>query len=209
VIIVQENRTPDNLFGSAPFHTGSCSGQDDFEPGVDIQDWGYIGTTPTCFTAHPLGPDPVNPDHSHGGFKAMCDADATGKCQMDACDQGTNCYAYVQKSDVQQYFDIATNYGFANYMFQTNEGPSFPAHMFLFSGTSGPTGVFGVGDYNWFAAENPPQYFVNHTNTGCSSPDSQDNKDIVSGINFGGSERSTWYDPPPLPTATPATTTGH
>lgn len=75
VIIVQENRTPDNLFGSAPFST-KCSGQDDFEPGVDIQDWGYIGTTPTCFTAHPLGSDPVNPDHSHGGFTAMCDADA-------------------------------------------------------------------------------------------------------------------------------------
>ena len=99
---------------------------------------------------------------------------------------------------VQQYFDIATNYGFANYMFQTNEGPSFPAHLFLFSGTSGPTAIFGQNYYTSFAAENPPQYFVNHTNTGCSSPDSQGNMDVVNGINFGGTERSTWYDPPPI-----------
>ena len=34
VIIFQENRTPDNLFGSA-LSSVLCSGQDDFEPGVD------------------------------------------------------------------------------------------------------------------------------------------------------------------------------
>ena len=45
MIIVQENRTPDNLFGTCAPSGGLCSGQDDFEPGVDIQDWGYIGST--------------------------------------------------------------------------------------------------------------------------------------------------------------------
>jgi phospholipase C len=44
----------------------------------------------------------------------------------------------VHRTDVQPYFDIATNYGFANYFFETNEGPSFPAHQFLFTGTSAP-----------------------------------------------------------------------
>ena len=48
-------------------------------------------------------------------------------------------YSYVQSSDVQPYMQIATTYSFANYFFQTNEGPSFPAHLFLFSGTSAPT----------------------------------------------------------------------
>src|SRR5580693_7689813 len=146
---------------------------------------GLHGLYETVFCSSPAGARPVNPDHSHApGFTTMCDADTTGKCRLDACDQGTNCYSYVQKSDVQQYFDIATTYGFANYMFQTNEGPSFPARQFLFSGTSGPTGISGQNDYNWFAAENLPQYFVNHTDTGCSSPDSQDNMDVVKGIDF-------------------------
>jgi phospholipase C len=198
VIIVQENRTPDNLFGGAT-SSQLCSGQDDFEPGVDIQNWGKDKNATngiTCFLPHPLGPDKDNPDHSHGGFTAMCDPDNTGTCKLDNCSKDPDCYAYVQKSDVQQYFDIATNYGFANYMFQTNEGPSFPAHQFLFSGTSGPTGIFGQNDYNWFDAENPKNEYV--TKTGCSSVDSTSDKDIVNGINFSGSENSMWYDPPPL-----------
>jgi hypothetical protein len=198
VVIVQENRTPDNLFGSAPASL-QCNGQDDFEPGVDIQDWGYNnGTSHQCFASHPLGPDSCNPDHSHGGFNNMWDNGHLDSCGLNTNCPNLGCYAFVQKSDVQQYFDIATNYGFANYMFQTNEGPSFPAHQFLFSGTSGPTGTPPNNYYNWFAAENPPQYFVNHTDTGCSSPDSQGNLDIVNGINPGGTENSMWYDPPPL-----------
>ena len=198
VIIVQENRTPDNLFGGST-SSQLCTGQDDFEPGVDIQNWGYLGKTPTCFAPHPLGPDPINPDHSHApGFTTMCDLNTAGQCQMDACDQNMNCYAYVQKPDVQQYFDIATTYGFANYMFQTNEGPSFEAHQFLFSGTSAPTGM-PPNYYNWFAAELPPTMGVNYTNqTGCSSPNSMMYPDIVKGIDSSGKENSTWYDPPPL-----------
>ncbi len=55
------------------------------------------------------------------------------------------------------YFNIAANYGFANWMFQTNQGPSFPAHQFLFSGTSAPDEKSdSQGFYQWFAAENPP-----------------------------------------------------
>jgi uncharacterized repeat protein (TIGR03803 family) len=76
-------------------------------------------------------------------------------------------YAYAQASDVLPYFQIAQQYGYANYMFQTNQGPRFPAHQFLLSGTSAPT---NPGDtttckdlkgksyscYEWFAAENGP-----------------------------------------------------
>src|SRR5580704_14446157 len=136
VIVVQENRTPDNLFGNAA-GSSLCAGQDAFEPGVDIQDWGYNnGKTQTCFAAHPLGPDSCNPDHSHGGFKNMWDGGKLDSCGLNSLCPNLGCYAFVQKSDVQQYFDIATSYGFANYMFQTSEGPSFPAHQFIFSGTS-------------------------------------------------------------------------
>src|SRR5262249_15882691 len=102
VVVVQENRTPDNLFGSAPASV-QCSGQDDFEPGVDIQDWGYInGSNHQCFTARHLA-DLTNPDHSHGGFSTMYHNGA-----MDGCKDGTtDCWSFVQKSEVQAYFDIA------------------------------------------------------------------------------------------------------
>jgi phospholipase C len=51
-------------------------------------------------------------------------------------------YTYVDNAPaihtIQPYFDVARNYGYANYMFQTNQGPSFVAHQFLLSGTSAP-----------------------------------------------------------------------
>ncbi len=74
------------------------------------------------------------------------------------CSGSTPEYTYVQASDVAPYFQLARQYGYANYMFQTNQGPSFPAHQFLLSGTSAP--VYDDGDTNqywtWFAAENDP-----------------------------------------------------
>jgi phospholipase C len=64
------------------------------------------------------------------------------------------------------YFDIATQYGFANYMFQTNQGPSFPAHLFLFGGTSAPTAEDDAQGI--FAAENS---FPVRDSTGCIAPE--------------------------------------
>ncbi len=45
-------------------------------------------------------------------------------------------YAYVPQSEVQPYYTMAETYTFADEMFQTNQGPSFPAHQYLVSGTS-------------------------------------------------------------------------
>lgn len=64
------------------------------------------------------------------------------------------------------YFYLANHLGFANNMFQTNQGPSFPAHQFLLSGTSAPLGYSSSNPpmcsdgtnswacYKWFDAEN-------------------------------------------------------
>jgi hypothetical protein len=38
-------------------------------------------------------------------------------------------------------------------MFQTNQGPSFPAHQFLLAGSSAPD-AWGIPYYTYFAAEN-------------------------------------------------------
>jgi phospholipase C len=45
IIVVQENRTPDNLFGSAPSVGATCGSPDPFEAGVDIDNGGW-GTPP-------------------------------------------------------------------------------------------------------------------------------------------------------------------
>ena len=50
------------------------------------------------------------------------------------------------------YITMATTYGWANRMFQTNQGPSYPAHQFIFGATSAPTASDDEGGV--FAAEN-------------------------------------------------------
>jgi phospholipase C len=125
-----------------------------------------------------------DPDHAHSAWGSACDApvitDPSTMCAMDgfnyvtvSCDTGVKgcpgtpypTYAYVQYSDVAPYFQIASQYGYANYMFQTNQGPSFPSHQFTFGGTS----IAGVGpEPDWFVSENS----LNAINQqyGCASP---------------------------------------
>jgi phospholipase C len=182
IIVIQENRTPDNLFGASPAQP--CNSEAQFEPGVDIQRGGYgfvytksgkIQRQLVCNASTPLSgwyqnltpPQPVDPDHSFKGVSYDYDNGA-----MDGfCHEYNNSkfvgvcpsYAYVQRSDVQPYFDIATNYGFANYMFQTNQGASFAAHQFLFTGTSAPVEPHDPnGYYLDFASEN-----VGFNDSGC------------------------------------------
>ena len=77
-------------------------------------------------------------------------------------------YSYIQPSDVAPYYSIATTYGFANYMFQTNEGPSFPAHQFLFTGTSAPVAPNDPQNLFWdFVQDNPPNKTNGFDYSGC------------------------------------------
>jgi phospholipase C len=88
-------------------------------------------------------------------------------------------FQYVQASDVQPYFALAEQYAFGDRMFQTNEGPSFPAHQFLISGTSAPTATS-----NLFAGTNPAGVAG-----GCIGPPNE----IVTMIDPQGHESSKMY----------------
>jgi hypothetical protein len=151
VVIVQENRTPDNLF-YALCAKQKCS----TTPGdkaYDIPTRKWLDKNAKRGTVRP-GPVPLANDydlgHSHPDFVAMCDLNTqTGTCRMDGAADikcGKNCppkaeFKYVDnsKGTINPYLSLATQYGWANYMFQTNQGPSFPAHQFLFGATSAPS----------------------------------------------------------------------
>jgi phospholipase C len=132
------------LFGSNPT----------FESGVDIQSV-YYPQTGQAFqsSAIPLA-NCYDLGHGHSNFvKEYANGAMTGfgAKASAGCNVGANpAVRFVQQSDVQPYFDIATAYGWANRMFQTNEGASFAAHQFLLSGTSSPS-----EDSPLFAADNP------------------------------------------------------
>jgi phospholipase C len=163
VIIVQENRTPDNLFQDSVL----------ISRGADIASYGVNSHGQTITLAPVPLANKYDLAHTHSAFVDMYDG---GK--MDGADRipifcypgSTHCpapnlqFSYVIPSDVQPYFSLAEQYTFADRMFQTNEGPSYPAHQFIFSGTSAPSATS-----NLFAAENPIDVF----NTGCTAPSSE------------------------------------
>jgi phospholipase C len=129
VIIVQENRSLNNLFMNFPGATTATSGQNSYGQTVTL--------VPQSLTAHyDLG-------HLHESFKreyaggAMNGWDLDGvNCARNCPPKGTAAFAYVPQSEVQPYWDMATQYVLGDEMFQSNEGPSFPAHQYLISGTS-------------------------------------------------------------------------
>ena len=148
VILFQENRTPDNIFGSNP----------NFEPGVDIATTGQNSKGDTIKLQPVTIAGCYDISHSNQAFTLMYRGGKMNGADLEPVSFYGSCtvppnpqFAYADNStgDVQPYFDLAEQYGFANRMFQTNQGPSFPAHQFIFGGTSAPTETSRL-----FASEN-------------------------------------------------------
>lgn len=182
VVIFQENRTPDNLFHD-PILIAN---------GADIASSG-LNSKGQTITLQP-GPLATNYDldHSHPAFVEMYDngkMDGADKISVTCQGGPQNCppnpqFWYVQASDVGPYFQLAETYAFADRMFQTNQGPSFPAHQFIISGTSAPTATSDL-----FASENPAGVSNALSDTGCTAPTGE----YVNLINPLGNESSTQY----------------
>jgi len=168
VIIFQENRTPDTLFQD-PVLIGR---------GADIASSGVNSLGQTIpLSPIDLGTSGANPQdydlsHAHSAFVSMYDGGKMDGANLIPCSPATACppnahpnpqFMYVMPSDVQPYFAMAEQYVFGDRMFQTNQGPSFPAHQFILAGTSAPT----TGS-KLFAAENP-----NKSPAGCIGPSTE------------------------------------
>jgi len=129
VIVIQENRTPDFLFQGIP--------------GADIAKYA-IDSMGERVPLHPTSlAAPFDLGHSYDRFVTDYD---NGK--MDGFDAGIpqqhhlRPFGYGVLSEIQPYHDMARQYVLADHMFATNRGPSFPAHLYLVSGTAGDEGMF-------------------------------------------------------------------
>jgi phospholipase C len=169
VVIVQENRTPDNLFQGLcvpPYGSANLCSTSPTASQYDIQTGNWLNKKSSTGVTQPSTVALANKydlSHAHSAFTAMCDADPlTGACRMDGAGS-VSCsgrcpakpqFRFVDNSTaiLNPYLKLATQYGWANYMFQTNQGPSFPAHQFLFGGTSAPSAADDAAGI--FASEN-------------------------------------------------------
>ena len=123
VIIMQENRSFDNLFNGYP--------------GADTVRSGMRYGQQVALQPVPLG-DGRDLNHSHTGWwKQWHHGKLDGFSDM--------AYAYVPRSDVRPYWNLAAAYTLGDRMFQSNTGPSFVAHQYMIAAQSGnasenPTG---------------------------------------------------------------------
>ena len=179
VIIFQENRTPDNLFQDPVLYSPPRN--------ADIAQEGQTSSGATV----PLTPVSLvtNYDlyHGHLAFLQAWNNGAMNGADLISCNPIQNCppvpqYQYVNPSEVQPYFTMAETYTFGDRMFQTNQGPSFPAHQYIISGTSaiaaGSTISVAENPFNnarpdgshWAGCLAPPGSEVNAIDTSQTDP---------------------------------------
>jgi len=146
VVVIQENRSLDNFFHGFP--------------GADTVDQGMSRDGPVAL--HPVNLDmPVDVDHQHKAWVKEYDG---GK--MDGWDGVDTLprqdpdfpYAYVPREQIEPYWRMAQEYTLADRMFQSNTGPTFPAHLYLIAGESGWT------------SNNPNMMETTEYAWGCDSP---------------------------------------
>ncbi|HZY95464.1 MAG TPA: alkaline phosphatase family protein [Candidatus Cybelea sp.] len=168
VIIVQENRTPDYLFQGVP--------------GADISSYGKTSQG-VLVPLHQVSLG-EGYDLGHGHESFIKDYDH-GK--MDGFDIGLRKpdrlrpFGYAVPSEVRPYHFMATYYAFADRMFESNQGPSFPAHLYLISGTA------DTDTPPWLVENNPLDSITHRASVGgCDAPKSAIVNTIDPGNGFLG-----------------------
>ena len=123
VILVQENRSFDNLFAGFPGADAPLFGYDRKGKKIALQTVDFV----------PL----VNVDHD---FQPAIHAWNHGKMNgFDGTVSGlpaTYPYAHLLRSEIKPYWDMAEQYVLADHMFPTEFGPSFTGHLSLIAGTT-------------------------------------------------------------------------
>ncbi len=135
VIIVQENRSFNDLFKGFKGAKTASSGYDSYGAKIKLRPIGLETTWDI--------------DHSSGAFFAACDGSGSipgTNCKMDGFNKeyvgcGSNCpiphpqYAYVPRSETKPYFDMAKEWVLADQMYASNfDASSFISHQYIISG---------------------------------------------------------------------------
>jgi len=174
IVIVQENRSVDNLFNGFP---GADTVRVDPVTGSQLQPCSLHEAGTGC----PSGSHKntrCDPSHAHEpnasgvpeGFSVEYDG---GKMDGFVDENGKVCtlvnnediaYSYVPRSEVAQYWGFAAANAFVNHALQSNNSPSFPAHQYLIAGQAGglrsdgtidPSNPWSIDENNTVPAHHP------------------------------------------------------
>ena len=187
VVIFQENRTPDNLFqGLCLVATCGTGGYDISSTYLNSQNQtatlSPVGLATNFDLDHSHGQSPktsgFNFEYFNQGIAGKPGVNVAPGCGKNVfgCVVPTNNYSqfmYVYNTPVTNsdkskgglldpYITLATRYGWGNRMFQTNQGPSYPAHQYIFGASSADNqtddaaGVFVSENANSVGCASPP-----------------------------------------------------
>lgn len=132
VLMVQENRTFNNLFATFPGADGTTTGLERIGSGKKAK------TVEIDLTETNLA-DPKDLNHLYSSYKTAYDNGRMDgfnriKLQTSGKLEGSLPYQYVNPDQVQPYWTLATDYALADHLFQTQGSGSFTAHQDLIRG---------------------------------------------------------------------------
>jgi len=190
IVIVQENRSVDNLFHGYPtgqsFPGAADTVAQDPVTGAVLQPCSLYELQSGCPTSSNQNTQ-CDPSHAHEpaktpeGFSTEYD---DGQMDGFSNEYGNKCvlvngenvaFSYVPPSDVTQYWGFAGSYAFLNHALQSNNGPSFPGHQYLIAGQAGgllPDGTIDPSN-PWSIDENdttPKHVKGGQSYTSCLTP---------------------------------------
>ncbi|HTU83192.1 MAG TPA: alkaline phosphatase family protein [Candidatus Acidoferrales bacterium] len=128
VIVIQENRSFDNLFAGFPNADAPTSGT--------MSNGQTIALQPTTLGAIDICHDYVNAIGDYDGGK-MDGFDLT--CTAQSKTAGTYPYSYVEHHYIRPYWRMAEEYTLADHMFPPIWGASYTGHLSLIAGTASLT----------------------------------------------------------------------
>jgi phospholipase C len=146
VILLQENRSFNNIFAGFPGAETAMSGK--CKPAAWCPASGRITLKSVKLESNGIFDGGKDIDHSHNGFEIECDPDAANVCRNDGFDlihfgQAGSYppakrypYRYVDRSESKPYWDFAKQYTLADHMFYTATASSFTAHQQIIAGTT-------------------------------------------------------------------------
>jgi phospholipase C len=150
IVIIQENRTMDNMFNGFPNVDTVTSGKNSRGKTVALQPEGLEW--------------PYDPDHAHKSLVKEYNGGAMNGFDKDTCDldplSSSGCtppknftYSYVPSTETTflwilggAYAGLGVGYAIADRMFSDRQVPSFPGHLGLISGQGPADDPIGTGE---------------------------------------------------------------
>ena len=147
IVMLQENRSFNMMFMNYPGAETATSGKcKEYDPGSSFKVVCKGGQI-VQLKGIPLKTGPLDQgkdiEHGHRAFEVEYDngkMDGFGSIYQGTAGvgnlpAGTYPYAYVKRSDIQPYWDMAQRYTLADHMFTTETTDSFVAHQIIIAGT--------------------------------------------------------------------------